>query len=132
MPPLFFDISDLAERRRILSKYTKSNVKVPKGLDPDQLAGLCTFFVERTLELIEVTFDTDFSKLQRIVFRHETAREGEIKSLARPNFSMKSEFWCFLFSLERKYGDEKISLLLHTALLSKLLTISKKAGLQRS
>jgi hypothetical protein len=63
MPPLFFEISDPVERKRVLSKFTKSNVKIPRFLDPDQLAGICGFLIDRTLELIQVTFSSDFGKL---------------------------------------------------------------------
>jgi hypothetical protein len=123
--PLFFEISDLTERKKILQKYTKSNVKVPKLLDPYQLAHLVSTFIERTLSLIEITFQ-DFSAIQHIVFKHETAREGEIKNLARSQFSKKSEFWCFLFSLEKKYTPERVSLLLHTSVLSQFLQEAKQ------
>lgn len=63
MPPLFFEISDAVERKRVLSKFTKSNVKVPKGLDPDQITGLCGFLIDRTLDMIQVTFNSDFGTL---------------------------------------------------------------------
>ena len=72
LPPLFFEIADLTERKRVLSKFTKTNVKLPRMLDPAKLAHLCSFFVERTLDNISINFDKDFSILQRIVFRHET------------------------------------------------------------
>lgn len=52
MPPLFFEINDPVERKRVLSKFTKSNVKIPKAMDPSQLSGVCGFLVDRTVELI--------------------------------------------------------------------------------
>jgi hypothetical protein len=70
LPPLFFDIADTDERKKVLSKFTKTNVKLPRMLDPDKLTHVCSFFVDRTLERILVNFDKDFAKLQRIVFRH--------------------------------------------------------------
>jgi hypothetical protein len=52
MPPLFFEINDPIERKRVLSKFTKSNVKIPKAMDFSQLSGVCGFLVDRTVELI--------------------------------------------------------------------------------
>jgi hypothetical protein len=63
LPPLFFDIADVEERKKVLSKFTKTNVRLPRMLDPSKLTHVCSFFVERTLERILVNFDKDFSKL---------------------------------------------------------------------
>jgi hypothetical protein len=32
--PLFLEIEDMQERRKVLSRFTKANLKVPKTLDP--------------------------------------------------------------------------------------------------
>ena len=94
-------------------------------LDPDKLTHVCAFFIDRTLERILVNFDKDFAKLQRIVFRHETQKETEVTDLAKTSLQAKSEFWCFLFTLEKKYTPKKISNILHTIILERVLKLSK-------
>ena len=102
--PLFFEISDLKERRKTLARFTKANIKVPKLLDPRQLSDLIGFITDRTLAEISVQF-TDFNRLQHIVNNHKTVEgEKEIASLALSSLKLKSEFLCFVFSMERKFG----------------------------
>ena len=52
--PLFFEMSDMGERRKTLAKFTKANIKVPKLIDPQQLSDLVSFLVDRTLPEISV------------------------------------------------------------------------------
>lgn len=65
-PPKVFEMTDVAERKKVLAKFTRSNIKVPRQLDPDQLSNLIEFFINKTLSLIQVKF-SDLNKLTKII-----------------------------------------------------------------
>jgi len=102
--PLFFEIGDLQERRKTLARFTKANIKVPKMLDPKQLTDLVAYLIDCTLYQIRVQF-TNFSRLDYIVSNFKTVQgEKEVGSLVLTSLKLKSEFLCFVFSLERKFS----------------------------
>ena len=102
--PLFFEIGDIQERRKTLARFTKANIKVPKMLDPTQLTDLVAYLIDCTLYQIQVQF-TNFQRLEYIATNFKTAfGEREIGSLVLTSLKLKSEFLCFVFSLERKFS----------------------------
>ena len=116
--PLFFEICDIQERRKTLARFTKANIKVPKMLDPNQLTDLVAFLVDSTLFQIQVQF-TNFTRLDSIVTNFRTVQgEKEIASLVLTSLKLKSEFLCFVFSLERKFSPFTVQTLLATRILS--------------
>ena len=116
--PLFFEIGDMQERRKTLARFTKANIKVPKMLDPNQLTELVAYLVDSTLFQIHVQF-TNFSRLDHIVSNFKTVQgEKEIGSLVLTSLKLKSEFLCFVFSLERKFSPFTVQTLLATRILS--------------
>ena len=85
-------------------KFTKANIKVPKQLDPRQLSMLISYLIDKTLIEIKVQFQ-DYARLQTIVDEYKTSEgEKELGSLASSSMKLKSEFLCFVFAIERKYG----------------------------
>ena len=102
--PLFFEIGDMQERRKTLARFTKANIKVPKILDPCQLTQLIAYLVDCTLFQIQVQF-TNFTRLEFIVSNFRTVQgEKELSQLVLTSLKLKSEFLCFVFSLERKFS----------------------------
>ena len=62
---------------------------------------------------------TNFSRLDHIVSNFKTVQgEKEIGSLVLTSLKLKSEFLCFVFSLERKFSPFTIQTLLATRILS--------------
>ena len=108
----------MQERRKTLARFTKANIKVPKMLDPNQLTELVAYLVDSTLFQIHVQF-TNFSRLDHIVSNFKTVQgEKEIGSLVLTSLKLKSEFLCFVFSLERKFSPFTVQTLLATRILS--------------
>ena len=76
------------------------------------------YLVDSTLFQIHVQF-TNFSRLDHIVSNFKTVQgEKEIGSLVLTSLKLKSEFLCFVFSLERKFSPFTVQTLLATRILS--------------
>ena len=87
-------------------------------LDPNQLTDLVSYLIDCTLFQIQVQF-TNFTRLDYIVSNFKTVQgEKEIQSLVLTSLKLKSEFLCFVFSLERKFSPATVQTLLATRILS--------------
>ena len=76
------------------------------------------YLVDSTLFQIHVQF-TNFTRLDHIVSNFKTVQgEKEIGSLVLTSLKLKSEFLCFVFSLERKFSPFTVQTLLATRILS--------------
>jgi hypothetical protein len=59
-------MKDLEERKKVLQKFTKSNLRLSKLIEGSDLVALVDQFVSATMGLIQIHFK-DFAALQKIV-----------------------------------------------------------------
>ena len=75
--------------------------------------------MDKTLSEIKVEFH-DYGRLHAIVEEYKTSEgEKELASLASSSMRLKSEFLCFVFAIEKKYGPVCVQSLLNAAVLKR-------------
>ncbi len=107
-PP--FDKMDADEKKQVLQKFTKANLKLNIPLELNQLVSLLDHFIECTMTQIAVSFK-NWQGLKEMI---DTFSSSDVKAASngktfdlQPYVEVKMKhqnaFACFLFFLERKF-----------------------------
>ncbi|CDW86523.1 UNKNOWN [Stylonychia lemnae] len=132
MPPPF-DKMEPDERKKVLQKYTKGNLKLNIPLDLDQLVHLTHELLASTMNQIQVTFKDQKGFLKMIEeFGHSQTKHQmsnklfDIKSYVEVKMKTQNTFACFLFYLEKKY-QQKVCLILFQQIANHMTEYAKQS-----
>lgn len=128
-PPL--EKMDKEERKTVLMKFTKANLKLNISLEPYQVVELFDFFIDSTLNQIDVTFN-DWKGLKELVenfsssdLRHQNHQNPfDLQKYVQVKMRHQNAFCCFLFFLERKF-QQTVSVILFQLIADRIAGFAK-------
>eukprot|EP00347_Sterkiella_histriomuscorum_P012109 403369864 len=130
-PP--FDKMDDDERKKVLSKYTKGNLKLNIPLDLSQLLLLTNHLLQSTMNQIQITFKDHKGMLKMIEeFGHSQTKHQmsnkmfDIASYVEVKMKTKNTFACFYYYLEKKYM-QKVPLIMFQQITQYIIEYAKQA-----
>ena len=133
-PP--FEKMDKEERKGVLQRFTKANLKLNIPLELPQLVGLLNQFIQSSLKQVDVTFK-DWKGLRALIEEFSISdtkassngQPFDIQQFVQVKMAHQNQFSCFLYFLERKY-QQTVSIVFFQLIVEQIVDLAKASLLR--